>query len=306
MSGALHSDANWPRAHRWLAGECEPSAERKLAVLGVPSCLGSISPGRCDLAPAAIRRALERFCTWHAEEDADVRWVAAHDLGDLDIAALHPADSFDAIRDALARALAAADVAVLLGGDNSVTRPGVHGLGLPLERCGLVTLDAHFDLRDLDAGLTNGNPVRALLADGLPGGNIVQIGIQSFANSAGYADVARSSGIRVITAERAHECGLARVVSEALAEWSSRVEAIYVDGDLDVLDRAFSPATPGSRPGGFAPWELRQAVRAAGACPKVRVLDLVEMDPEKDVADTTALTAAACLLEFAAGLLARQ
>ena len=66
-----------------------------------------------------------------------------------------------------------------------MTRPGVHGLGLPLDQVGLITLDAHFDMRDLDRGLGNGNPVRALIEDGLPGRNIAQIGLAPFANSAG-------------------------------------------------------------------------------------------------------------------------
>jgi arginase family enzyme len=42
-----------------------------------------------------------------------------------------------------------------------------------------------------------------------------------------------------------------------------------------------------------------------GRHPKVRAVDLVEVDPTRDVADMTALTAAACLLAFAAGLTAR-
>ena len=65
----------------------------------------------------------------------------------------------------------------------------------PRALCGLLTIDAHLDLRSLDGGLSNGNPVRALLADGLPGGQIVQVGLQSFANSAAYAEVAREAGI---------------------------------------------------------------------------------------------------------------
>jgi len=305
MSGPLHADPHWPRAHRWLAGEHAPEAARRLAVLGAPSCRGSITPGRCDLAPAAIRRALERYSTYDIASGRDLSHVAAHDHGDLPIAPQSPAESFEVLRQSIGRVIPTADALVLLGGDNSITRAGVHGLRAPLNECGLLTLDAHLDLRDLDAGLTNGNPVRALLADGLPGENIVQIGIQSFANSADYARVAREAGIRVVTAEEAHRRGLASVTAEQLELLASRVKAIYVDCDLDVLDRSFSPATPGSRPGGFAPWELREAVRAAGECPYVKILDLVEMDPERDVADATALAAAACLLEFATGVAGR-
>jgi arginase family enzyme len=34
-------------------------------------------------------------------------------------------------------------------------------------------------MRELDDGLSNGNPVRALMKDGLPGKNIAQIGLAS-------------------------------------------------------------------------------------------------------------------------------
>ncbi len=60
---------------------------------------------------------------------------------------------------------------LLVGGNKQVTRPGVHALGLPLDKVGLITLDAHFDMRGTAQGLGNGNPVRALREDGLPGKN---------------------------------------------------------------------------------------------------------------------------------------
>ena len=73
------------------------------------------------------------------------------------------------IRDAVADSVGRHALTLLIGGNNAVTRPGVHGLGLPLESVGLITLDAHFDMRDTGQGLSNGNPVRALIEDGLPG-----------------------------------------------------------------------------------------------------------------------------------------
>jgi arginase family enzyme len=126
MSGGLHVDPGWPRAAAWLAGHHSPGASRQLAVLGAPSCLGSITKGRCDRAPAAIRRALKRYSTYNVVNGADVRQVQMHDRGDLPVAGQVPGESFAAIRDA-------------------------------------------------------------------PGENVVQIGIQSFANSGAYAAVARDA-----------------------------------------------------------------------------------------------------------------
>jgi len=292
---SLHQDPHWPRASGWAGADIEQPAGC-LKIIGAPLRLGSITPGRCDLAPAAVRKALERYSPWDAAHNRSLGDLAVRDLGDLDVAGLSPEQALRPVRDAVEGALTGADAVILLGGDNSVTRPGA--LGLP--NCGVITFDAHFDLRDLDRGLTNGNPIRALLADGVPGTRIAQIGIQSFANSKAYGDVARAAGITYFTAELVRSRGIEEVVAEALALMGDA--PVYVDLDLDVLDRAFAPASPGSRPGGLSPAEVRAAARLCGAHPSVRVIDFVEIDPEMDVRDATSLAAAACLLEFAAGV----
>jgi formiminoglutamase len=301
----MPDDPNWPRASAWLAGDQLPEPVGTLAVLGAPLHLGSISPGRCDLAPEAIRKALERYSTFDPETGVDVRSLEVSDLSDLDLSESRPEEAFGPLSEAVRSALAGADVLVVLGGDNSVTRPGCHGAADSLDRVGLLTLDAHHDLRDLDEGLSNGNPVRALLADGLPGANIVQVGIAAFANSPAYAQVASSAGIRVVTIEGARAMGIDTAIHEALEILTERVDRIYVDLDIDVLDRAFAPGAPGSRPGGLTPHELFEAARVCGQDPHVEVIDIVEVDPPRDLADVTVLGAARCLLSFASGVVGR-
>ncbi len=296
-------DRSWPRASAWLGGDHEPNPSATLQVLGAPVRLGSISGGRFDLAPQAVRDVLARFSTFDGE--VDVRAVRARDGGDLAVAEKTPGEAMDEIAGAVGGSLPHSDAVLLLGGDNSITRPGVRGMGRDLERVGLLTLDAHHDLRDTASGLTNGNPVRALLEDGLPGNNIIQIGIQPFANSPAYAAVARDEGIQVISADRARARGVEAVTREALETLAERTDTIYVDLDVDVLDRVFAPACPGSRPGGLAPWELQTAARACGEHPKVRAIDLVEVDPDRDVAEATVMTVASLVLAFAAGLCRR-
>ncbi|HUJ23540.1 MAG TPA: agmatinase family protein [Bryobacteraceae bacterium] len=301
----MPDDPNWPRAAAWLAGAHAPEPAGRLAVLGAPLHLGSITPGRSDLAPAAVRSVLARLSTYDLECDRDLSRIAVSDLGDLPLAEMTPADALHPIAGAVRSALAAADALVLLGGDNSITRPALRGMAGEIERAGLLTLDAHLDLRDLNPALTNGNPVRALLADGLPGSQIVQIGIQPFANSRAYFEVAREAGIRVIPISAVRARGIENTVAEALDLLDQAVETIYVDLDLDVLDRVFAPAAPGSRPGGLTPAELRSVARLCGAHPKVRAMDLVEIDPTRDVAEATVFAAGLCLVSFASGLLGR-
>ena len=297
----MSDDPNWPRASAWLGGDRLPETVHSLAVIGAPIRRGSISGGRFDLAPTAIRRALERFSTFDVAPPRDIRAVAARDEGDLDVADAAPEEALTPLAGAVGGTLDAFDAIAILGGDNSVTRPACRGLGPRLERIGLVTLDAHHDVRDTSGGLTNGNPVRALIDDGLPGRNVVQIGIQPFANSPEYARFAAASGIRWVAADTVRQDGIEMVFAATLPELAARVDSIYVDLDVDVLDRAFAPACPGARPGGLMPWELQTAARLAGAHPKVRAIDIVEVDPERDRAEATAMAAASFVLAFAAG-----
>lgn len=299
----MKDDPKWPRASAWLAGDHHPDPTATLAVIGAPIRLGSISGGRFDLAPEEIRRSMGMYSTY--ADGLDVRAVAVKDAGDLAIAESRPQEALQEIAAAVGGTLDTHDAVVVLGGDNSITRPACRALGPDLSRVGLLTVDAHHDLRDTDRGLTNGNPIRALLEDGLPGENIAQIGIQPFANSSSYAEVARGAGITVVTVDEVRGRGIQPVVQEALDVLTWRADAIYVDLDLDVLDRTFAPACPGSRPGGLEPWQIQAAARLCGAHPKVRALDIVEVDPTRDVADVTVLAAASCLLSFASGLVGR-
>lgn len=288
-----------------MQGETFESFERNLGVLGVP-LNRSITPGRCDLAPQSIRDALFRLSTYDLQNNHDIRDVKAQDFGDVAVAESNPEEALAPIQSAMQRALQTSEALVLLGGDNGVTRPGVYGLEVPLDKVGVITLDAHLDLRDTSDGLMNGNPIRALLEDGLPGKNIFQIGIQDFANSMAYHRVAFEAGITIYTMSKIQEISPWVAVAEAFKQLSKRVEVIYFDLDIDVLDRAFSPATPGARPGGLTPSQIFEVAYIAGCHPKVKVMDLVEIDPTKDINDVTSLTAATCLLKFASGLLERK
>jgi arginase family enzyme len=297
----MREDQNWPRASQWLAAGAKKGGHgAALAILAVPMNCSDTS-GQCDLAPAAIRAALSHYSLYDSDLGIDLGQLSVRDFGDVPLVGNSLEGNFFRCVETMRRAHVG-ESTILLGGDNSITRPGVHSLGFPLERCGLLTFDAHHDLRDLAQGLSNGNPVRALLRDGLPGPNIFQIGIQPFANSAVYARVAHDAGINIVTVDQVYAHGIDRVVGEALATLSRQADAIYVNLDVDVLDRAFAPACPGARPGGLQPWMVRQAARICGQHESVRIMDIVEVDPTKDIADVTKMAAASFLLAFASGV----
>jgi arginase family enzyme len=264
----------------------------------------SVTPGRYDLAPRTILAAMRRFSTYDVETGLD-NMARTRDLCELPVQGLSPEEGFEPIRDAVLNAVSAHQLTILLGGHNAITRPAAHGLGIPLERVGLITLDAHFDLRDTSEGLINGNPIRALLEDGLPGRNICQIGLAPFANTRCMHEVAQGEGIGVYSIRDCRERGIVPILDEALAR-TGHTEAVMIDFDIDVIDRSQCPGAPGARPGGMPVDMFFAAARYLGRQPKVKLVDLTEFDPGLDLSDITALTAARWVCEILAGYSARS
>lgn len=280
-------------------------ASAPVALLGAPLGLGSITPGRCNEAPAAVRTAMKRMSVYDLETETDLSSLRVFDAGDVAVEKLEPADAHVPIVERLAPLVAAHRLTLVLGGNNAVTRPVVHALEPSLQKVGVLTLDAHFDLRDTDCGLTNGNPIQALLNDGLPGAHVAQIGLLPFANTRKAHEKAKGAGIYVATAAACRAEGLAAIAQNALARLDAKCDVIHVDFDIDVIERGLLPGAPGARPGGVTPHDFFAATRLICAHPKVRCVDLTEFDPSLDVANISALTAARWVCEVLAGFLKR-
>jgi formiminoglutamase len=280
-------------------------ASAPVALLGAPLGLGSISPGRCDLAPETVRAAMKRMSVYDLETETELSALRVFDAGDADVTKLEPAEAFAPIVEKLAPLTKAHQLTMLIGGNNAVTRPAVHALDSSLQSVGVLTLDAHFDLRDTDCGLLNGNPMQALLEDGLPGAHVAQIGLLPFANTKKAHEKAKAAGIYVATATACRAKGLAAIAANALERLASRCDAIHVDFDIDVIERDAMPGAPGARPGGVSAQDFFDATRLICAHPKVRCVDLTEFDPSIDVNATGALTAARWTCEVLAGFLKR-
>ena len=287
--------SGWPN----LADLLTDDASAPVGLVGAPLAAGSVTPGGCDLAPGTLRKAMRRMGRYNVETGREIA-TRIRDRGDVDLFDLTIDRIFEPIRDAVAASVEAHGLTLLIGGNNAVTRPGVHGLGLPLSEVGLITLDAHFDMRGTDQGLSNGNPVRALIEDGLPGANIAQIGLAPFANSKAMHDDALAAGNLVITIGEVRQQGILVAVKRAL-EHVAHAKAILVDCDIDVIDRSQFPAAPGARAGGLDAVDFFSAARRLAAEPRVRVIDLTEWDPPLDPSDLSALTAARWLAEVLTG-----
>jgi formiminoglutamase len=296
-------DSNWPSAATLLSSS-PVTKRRNVALLGIPTYATSVTPRSSKSAPAAIRSALERYSTWSFSDQVDLaESLCLVDYGDV----VEP-DSEGGI-ERVAAAINGIDQSVelriVLGGDNAASWHALRTLAADdLANWGLITLDAHLDLRD---GRSNGSPVRQLLEEGLDGHHVVQVGLADFSNSAFYAQVAHDAGITVIPRETLRQQSIEDVATHALVVAGAGGRPVYVDIDLDVADRSVVPGCPAAAPGGLTADEMRRFVRVITHAEHVRAIDFTEIDVALDTPDQrTVRLAALLLLEALSGLLRRQ
>ena len=294
---ALHHDPLWPRAGTWFASSMPAeSAQTDVALLGIGTHLLGITPNNSHLTPAAIRDALMRYSTWSTSSQIDfAEMITGQDLGDVK----DPEDE-SKVKSEVTFALSQTDFLIALGGDNSLTFPAVLGFAEVhggLKNIGVITLDAHHDIRE---GTSNGSPIRRLIEAGLPGHQIAQIGISDFANSKIYANRVRDYGIHVIDRSAMRRRTLAEIAAVALEIAGGGNRSIYIDIDMDVCDRSAVPACPAATPGGISADELRQLSALLGRDARVKMIDITEIDSSMDAPDgRTVRLAAMCILEIA-------
>ena len=295
------NDSKW-RSASTLIFDRPINARRNVGLLGVSTYKTSVSPRSATSTPVAVRAALDLYSTWSWSNRVDLgEYVAVVDYGDVDD------PDGEGGHERVGEALAAIEqpLTMILGGDNAATWHAMSALMKErTHEFGLITLDAHLDMRD---GRSNGSPVRQLLEEGLDGRHVVQVGLGDYANSPAYARDSQLAGCRIIDRDAFNREDAAVIARRALDVARQGGRKVYVDIDLDVADRSVVPGCPAAAPGGLRADEIRRFVRALATSKDVIAVDFTEVDVERDTPDgRTVRLAALLVLETLAGVQRRS
>lgn len=266
-----------------------PPKAGSVAVFGVPTDENaSFLPGAAR-APGLIRSVLHspsgNLC---AENEIELSPESGFvDLGDLDL------ESGDAAREqvtaAIAQLLEYNLKPVALGGDHSITYPIIRAFCAVHEDLTVLQFDAHPDLYDTFEGLrfSNASPFARIMEENRIR-RLIQVGIRA---------------MNTVQRRQAHRFG---VETKDLHSHGVPVELnldgpVYVSIDMDVLDPAFAPGVSHPEPGGLSTRQVLDLIHRIGV--PILGADIVEFNPDRDVGDMTARTAAKLLKEIAASML---
>ena len=277
-----------------------------VAVVGAPmDQLTSNAPG-ARYGPRAIRAALPTTA-YHLETRVD--WgesLRVIDYGDAPVVPTDASASHRSIEHTVGEVARAGAIPLVLGGDHSITEPGVRACAAVNGPVGLVHFDAHTDTASTLYGqeLSHGTPMYRLVEQGhVAPERYVQIGLRGWWPEEAELRWQAERGITSFFMYEVNRMGVHEVV-ERVAEIVG-AGPVFLTVDIDVLDPAFAPGTGTPEPGGMTPIELLSACRMVAERLQLVGVDVVEVAPT-GLADRTALIADRIAREVLTGIALRR
>jgi agmatinase len=202
-------------------------------------------------------------------------------------------------------------IPIVLGGDHSITWPSATAIA-EVRRpgsIGIVHFDAHADTANDDWGVLagHGTPMRRLIESGaVAGKNFVQVGLRGYWPPVETFQWMQEQGLRYHFMREIEERGAEAVIAQAIDEALDGPDYIYLSLDIDVIDPGMAPGTGTPEPGGMLTREVLRAIRQIVSATEIAGMDIVEVSPPYDQAETTAMAANRAALEAISALARRK
>ena len=276
-----------------------------IRIIGVPIDLGQNQRG-VDMGPSAIR---------YAGLSAKLKALGyeLHDGGNIYVPVRDSltegggTDFLGAVQqvcqetyEAAAKAVAAGEIPLFLGGDHSLSIGTIGGVTTQ-EPVGVIWVDAHGDSNTPESspsGNIHGMPVATLLGDGYPelvnigrpgakiaAEDVVMIGIRDLDGQ--ERSWLKKHGVRVYTMRDLDERGMGEVMREAL-DYLGNHTRLHVSIDMDALDPNIAPGVGTPSAGGLSCREAQLLMEIVADTDKLASADIVEINPILDLQNRTA------------------
>lgn len=270
--------------------ELTVSSDDKIALIGFCSDEGvKRNKGRVGAAgaPDAIRRALANL-PYQPDSQHSI-----YDFGNIEL----EDDQLEAARslqiDVVADLIKHHYLPIVLGGGHETALGDYLALAEGHQNIGIINIDAHYDLRIPVEHSTSGTPFFEMAhhseLSGTPFHYFV-IGIQETGNTRALFQRAEDLGVETVLADEVHiDLNFAL---RKLEDFIAGLDVVYLSLDLDVLDGAFAPGVSAPSVNGLTPMQVKTIIQTVKNSGKLKLFDVVELNPNYDQDNRTAKLAA--------------
>jgi len=184
--------------------------------------------------------------------------------------------------------------AILLGGDHSITSPAVEGFAKQISDFHFIVFDAHPDLMDDFRPPTQEDYLRVLIEKEIvKPTNCTIIGVRNWDKE--EIKYLKEKNISYYTSNDIYLKGMTNIISEILSKID---KSIYLSIDIDVVDPVEAIGTGYIEHGGISSRELIYALQELKKTGMIKMVDLVEINPKKDINDLTSILGAKIVAEL--------
>ncbi|MBT95621.1 MAG: agmatinase [Acidimicrobiaceae bacterium] len=266
-------------------------ADVDIAVTGIPFDMATSNRPGTRLGPRAIRAASVGLAELEAYPFGfdPFAYLKVADYGDCFLDYGYPQRCVELIESHADEIIKTKTMMLSMGGDHFVTYPLLKAHAKKYGPLSLIHFDAHCDTWEDDGSrLDHGSMfLRAIREEIIDPKTSVQIGIRTH-NTDTY-------GFTVLGAPWVHREGIPAVI-DIIREIVGKRKA-YLTFDIDCLDPAFAPGTGTPVSGGLSTAQALEAIRSLGEF-EIVGMDVVEVAPQYDVSEITAIAAATLLHDF--------
>lgn len=261
-----------------------------MKLLKIPAINGLGKTNGCEKAPEKVITNLKEF---YLNEDG---MLPIFDIENVNINKNNIEENNKNIYEKIKKSLQEAEQLLILGGDHSITYACFKAFSENFNNAGIVIFDAHPDCMNNFKPPTHEDFLRVLVEENkLKKENIILVGLRNW-HKEEYKFLRENKikffNMKEIANENIHE------ISESIMTVAKNFKALYISIDIDVIDPAFAPATGCLEPGGLTSRELLFFLKRLKLLKNLKAIDLVEINPDKDVNDLTIKLGAKILMEM--------
>ena len=290
-------------------------ADAEVVIIGAPFDGGTSYRAGARFGPRAVRMACylahdgsRPSLALRVDSLLDLNVV---DAGDVEMFSGDIRTALGALEDAVTLVSTAGKIPLVIGGDHSITWPDVTGVarGVGWGKVSVIHFDAHADTGNITFGSLygHGQPMRRLIESGAARGDrFLQIGLRGYWPEPETLTWMAEQRMRSYEMTEVVHRGLDAILTEASAIAVDECDGVFLSVDIDVVDPGMAPGTGTPEPGGLTSRELLDTVRRLCLTLPVVGVDVVEVSPDHDHADVTALLASRVVLEALGGIARRR
>lgn len=269
------------------------------AVVGIPFDSAASYRVGTRFGPSAIRDISSLTKPYNPVLDVDIfEYCSGVDYGDVKTVPGYIEDSYEEIENGLLPLFQAGVVPISMGGDHSVTLPELRACAKANGPVALIHFDSHYDTWEEYFGkpYNHGTPFRHAANEKIiDTSKSIQVGLRGGLYTKEDTKMSPDLGFQVLTAVDCHKMGNEEIIRQI----KNRVgdSKAFLTFDVDFLDPAYAPGTGTPEIGGFTTADALEIIRGLKDL-NIVGYDVVEVAPQYDHGQITALAAANLMVEF--------